>query len=143
MELLPALLTMGVCEFQHNFARCWRELSSGAVIHIVHKRNGLHRAWLVPPPLEPGFEAVPIGCNELRAHLGQVFDFVRDGTVFQVCDMQGAPQSGVFKTTVRGYLQLTPPEGLARLDTALHFTVRSFGRTRLRDIRPTETKARL
>lgn len=140
MDLLPPVLTLGVCEFQHGFARCWSELASGAVIHVVSKRNGLHRAWLVPD-LEPGYETVPIGCVELRAHLGPVFDFVRDGTVFEVRDEQGS-QPGAAKATVRGYLQWTAPPGIARLDQALHFTVRSFGRSRLREIWPTELEAR-
>jgi hypothetical protein len=136
MDLLPVVETIGVSDFQHGFSKCWRVLASGAVVHVVSKRNGLHRAWLVPE-LEPGYEPVPIGCNELRDHLGMVFELVRDGVVFEITDQQGGQ-----KATVRGYLQLAPPEGLARLDRALQFTVRRRGGSRLRDIWPLETAAR-
>lgn len=137
----PAVVTLGVCEFQHGFARCWRELASGAAIHIVHKRAGLHRAWLVPERPEGCETPVPVTCSMLRDHLGPVFDLVRGGAVFEVRDAQGA-QPGGPKAIVRGYLTWCPPEGIARLDAALQFTVRSFGRSRLRDIWPLETEAR-
>lgn len=136
MELLPPVVTVGVCEFQHGFARCWRELESGKVVQVVSKRNGLHRAWLVPD-LEPGYEAEPIGCNEVRQHMGQVFELVRLGTVFEVRDTQGS------RSKVRGYLTWCPPEGIARLDRALRYARRTrTGRTQLKDIWPTELEAR-
>jgi hypothetical protein len=150
MDLLPAVVTMGIHEFQRSMSRAWRGLEAGDVIHLVHKRAGLHRAWLVPE-LEPGCEAPePVTCSMLREHLGQVFELVALGTVVQVRDEQGANQHKGHgeEAIVRGYLQWTPPEGIARLDRALQYATRlprtayGGGGRRLRDIWPTEVQAR-
>jgi hypothetical protein len=142
MDELPAVITMGVNELQHGFRRAWRELESGAVVHIMHKRLGRHLGWLVPE-LPAGFGAEAITCNELRASLAHAFDQVRDGVVFEVRDTQGAQPGSPSEGRVRGYLMLTPPEPIARLDAALQYLAGTrTGRAKLRDIWPLETVAR-
>ena len=145
MELLPAVVTMGVHEFQRSLARAWRELESGAVVHLVHKRAGLHRGWLVPELPEGSGAPEPVTCSVVREHLGQVFQLVCLGTVFEVRDAQGWKGN---ETIVRGYLTWCPPEGIARLDAALQYatglprTAYGGGGRRLRDIWPIELEAR-
>jgi hypothetical protein len=132
-EELPAVVTVGGYELQHGLGRLWAELESGAVIHVVAKNSGLHRAWLVPE-LPAGFEAERITCNELTRRVGWALDRVRDGVVFEVFDGS--------RRMVRGYLMLTPPDCLARLDIALQYTHRTRGgRVVLSEFRPTGVRA--
>ena len=142
MELLPAVITMGVHEFQRSMSRAWHELESGAVVCLVNKRAGLERAW-VWPERPPGAGAPePVTCSMLREHLGQVFELVRLGTVFEVRDERGANQYRGHgqEAIVRGYLTWDRPPGIARLDAALQYATRlprtayGGGGRRLRDI---------
>ena len=61
---------------------------------------------------------------------------VADGIVWAVTDQHSG--------AVRGYVQLCPPEPIARLDAALQFASRRSrtGRARLRDLMPAEAEAR-
>jgi hypothetical protein len=132
-EELPAVVTVGGYELQHGLGRLWAELVSGAVIHIVAKNSGLHRAWLVPE-LPDGFETRRITCNELTRRVGWALNQVRDGMCFEVYDGS--------RRMVRGYLMLTPPDCLARLDIALQYTRRArTGRVVYREFRPTGIEA--
>jgi len=106
MEELPAVLTRGIYEWQHNLGKFWAELESGAVIHVVCKsrarRGGVrdHRGWLLPVR-PPGTEPVRVSCNQATKRLGWLFDQVRDGVTFEIFDH--------VHRAVRGYLDWCPP----------------------------------
>ena len=89
-------------------------------MHVVHKRSGLHRAWLLRE-LPEGFEVdARVSCTGLRRYLGQVLDRVRDGDTIEIRDAQGVqPGNSGIPGQVRGYLLLTPPEPVARLGGTL------------------------
>jgi hypothetical protein len=132
---LPAVVTLGCREASANLGRVWAELASDAVVHVVDKRTGRHRGWIVPE-LETGYLARRAGCQDIARQLGGYLEAVRDGEVFEVFDHQAG--------TVRGYLQWCPPDPIARLDAAIQFAARRSrtGRTKLRNIWPLEVTAR-
>jgi len=132
---LPAVVTMGVRETAQHSSRVWAELVSGAVVHVVDKRTGRTRGWVVPEP-EDGSQPERIGCQELATRFGFYLEQVRDGYVFEIFDRNA--------DTVRGYLQWAPPDPIARIDAALQFASRRtrYGPGRMRSVWPAETVAR-
>jgi hypothetical protein len=136
-ELPAEVITLGTREVQHERARIWAELASGAVIHVVDRKMGRHKGWIVPSP-EPGYQAVPVSCAEFGRRTGTLLDRARDGEVFEITDYaSGGP-------VIRGYLQWCPAEPLARLRAVLTFAKRRTrtGRVPLARILPTELEAR-
>jgi hypothetical protein len=127
-EELPAVVTVGGTELTHSIARVWQELESGAVVRVVNKRSGRHRAWIVPE-LPAGYEAERISVNELLKNAGRVLDDVRDGTCFEVFDH--------VSRTASGYVIWAAPDCLAALACVIPYTVRTrTGRRVQRDMWP-------
>jgi hypothetical protein len=129
-EELPAIVTVGGCEFQHMIGRLWAELESGAVVHIVNKRNGRHRGWLVPER-PAGYETVRVSVNTLAKSVGRILDDMRDGAAFEVYDH--------VRGVARGYLVWAPPDCLAALGWGVsipYFRRGRTGRLLQRDIYP-------
>jgi hypothetical protein len=139
-QLLAEVADFGSKDLQKHASQAWAELAAGTLVHVVDRKMGRHKAWLVPV-LEPGYQAERISCQEFIKKLGTVLDRVRDGEVFEVAHHSGGGRGAV---AVVGYVTWCPPDPVARLDTALRFASRRSrsGRTRLRDIMPTEVEAR-
>jgi hypothetical protein len=135
-QLLAEVADFGSKDLQKYASQAWAKLASGTLIHVVDRKMGRHKAWLVPV-LEPGYRAERIGCVEFTHRLGTWLDRVRDGDSFEIFDYHAHE--------VRGYITWCPPDAIARLDTALRFASRRTrgGRVRLLDIMPTETAARV
>ena len=134
-NVLPTVVTVGVREAQASLGRVWTELADGCAVHVVDKRTGRHRGWLVRD-LEDGYQPRRVGCENAARRFGGYLAAVRDGDVFECYDHHASQ--------VRGYIQWCAPDAIARLDTAIRFAGRRTrgGRVPVRTIRPTEVMAR-
>ena len=133
MKDMPAVITAGGTELQHDTPRLARELDSGAIVHLVQIQSGRHRGWLDSRP-PPGSDPERITVWFLQRNVGKILDDVRDGEVF-----------GIFNTRERrvlAYLFWSTPDSLARLETSLQYSYPSrTGRTIYRDIYPLNVQA--
>lgn len=131
---MPAVVTAGGTELQHGTPRLARELDSGAVVHLVQIQTGRHRGWF-DSRQPPGSDPQRVTVWWLQRNVGKILDDVRNGEVFELYNTK--------ERRVLGYLFWSVPEWLARLETSLQYTFRSWnGRTVYRDIDPTATEAR-
>lgn len=133
-ENLPAVVTAGGTQLQHETPRLARELDSGAIVHLVQIQTGRHRGWFSADQ-PPGSEPERVNIYWLQKSVGKILDDVRDGAVYEIYNSK--------EHRVLGYLFWSCPEWLARLETSLQYSFRAWnGRAIYRDIDPTAIQAR-
>jgi hypothetical protein len=83
---MPAVIDFGVQQMQHQFARIWRELASGAVVRIIDRRSGRQKAWITSARPPGASSAVMVNVNYAIHHVGELLDAAMLGQVTQVVD---------------------------------------------------------
>lgn len=101
------VVTFASRALQSQRAQLWEALESGAAVHLVNLRSGVHRGWLTAE-VDAGYETTRIGCRQLGSRMGQILEAVRTGTTFEVVDHQTG--------AIRCYLTWCPPRAIAEAD---------------------------
>jgi hypothetical protein len=124
---MPAVITMGGTEFQHDFRRVWAELDSGGVVRVVNISTGRLKAW-VTPECPPGFTAGQVVTKSPRQavhSIGELLDAAALGGCTEVKSGRGS-----------FYVHRVMPQALAPVEEILPGVVTrtSHGRTLERQV---------